>query len=197
MKFCNKKTGEIRTLYDDYKDGKIHLAGESDLLGKLCYNSLKELCEDWEDAPQEKKYGGRVPESLDGYYYIDDDGSLQTQVWAETRYDIGRFECGNGFWTKEETEKELARRKAYVILKEDTKGFKPNWKNNDEEKYHVLYSHDLGRFSIGWNRQLNGGEKLYFATEEDAEASIEAHRQLWLDYLGIEEENGERRNEQE
>lgn len=55
MKFRNKKTGEIRTLYDGYKDGKIHLAGESDLLGKLCYDSLKELCEDWEDVPEKTR----------------------------------------------------------------------------------------------------------------------------------------------
>ena len=181
-KITDKKTGEtfvgefwIAEIKDGKRELKVELKTEDDADRY-----------DVEDAP-EKKYGGRVPKDRDEYWVVYANGVIESQLWRDTETDRDVFECGSAFWTEEEAEKEVARRKAYVILKEDTKGFKPNWKNNDEEKYYVVYSHDLGRFSIGWNRQLDGGEKLYFATEEDAEASIEAHSSEWKAWVGVEE----------
>lgn len=189
MRLRNKKTGEIRTLNSDYKDGKIHLAGERDLLGELCYGSLEELCEEWDDAPEEKKYGGKVPGLYECYFAISDDGIVYTdQFDPKVNRHSERFESGSAFWTEEEAEKELARRKAYVILEEDIKGFKPDWKNYNEEKHFVCYDYDLDKFGFCLSYHRKGGNKLYFATEEDAKASVKAHEKEWKTWLGVEDE---------
>ena len=197
MRLRDKQTGEVGdyTFVTRYGEDGVGVAKDDDIDSLIFFNSIAELNEKYEDVPEEKKYGGRVPKAGDKFWLVLLDGSLTEVEWGgdnvdEAFFEHGGavwFESGNAFWTKEEAAKEAARRKAYVILKEDTKGFKPNWKNNDEEKYYVLYSHDLGRFSIGWNRQLDSGGKLYFATEEDAEATIKAHEKEWKTWLGVEE----------
>ena len=137
-KITDKKTGEtfmgevwIAEIKDGKRELKVELKTEDDA-------DRYEV----EDAP-EKKYGGRVPKNGDKYWAIGTSGDVTPLSFEGVDYDIEAFECGNAFWTEEEAEKELARRKAYVILK------------------------------------------------EDAEASIKAHRREWLDFLSIEEENGE------
>lgn len=99
-------------------------------------------------------------------------------------------EVGDIFLTKEDAKKELARRKARVILLRDTKGFKPDWENtsalDNKWVYTVYYSH---RENI---LQTNGYAinrfpcDIWFATEADAEASIKAHPNEWKTYLGVE-----------
>lgn len=81
-------------------------------------------------------------------------------------------------------EKELARRKAKVILERDTKQFKPSKKNNWE--YWTVYFDP--RLNEGLDVTSNFGfdGTLTFATREDAEASIKAHPKEWKIYLGVE-----------
>lgn len=157
------------------------------VLRKHQLESHPELLDEWFEKIEEKKYGGRVPKRGDRYWYVSSSAQIIGTTWYGSDCDEGAFECGSAFWTEEEAERELARRKAYVILKEDTKGFKPDWENRDEKKYYVVYSYDLGIFSTGWNRQLDSGEKLYFATREDSDASIKAHEKEWKVWLGVEE----------
>ncbi len=80
-------------------------------------------------------------------------------------------ECGNCFLTKEEAEKELARRK-------------PDWKKQNYG-WNVIYnptSHKL--FANMDYNHLNDGT-LRFATQEDAEESIKNHEKEWKIYLDI------------
>lgn len=189
----NAKAGEIFTLCQrELANG----GDETVLVGEWC-----EFCEEeiekfdilnpdkgWFEKIEEKEYDGRVPKVGDIYWAICADGAPFETFWRGMNLDKDRFESGNAFWTHEEAEKELKRRKAYVILKEDTKGFKPDWKNGDEKKWYVLYRYNADSFILDWHAANNAGEKLHFATKEDAEASIKAHRRQWLNYLGIEAE---------
>lgn len=147
-----------------------------------------ELLNEWFEKIEEKKYGGRVREEGDACWYVDEEGDIIEDCWMPTELQLIIYKAGNMFWTKEEAEKELARRKAYVILKEDTKGFKPDWGKGSEKKWYVLYRHNAGNFILDWRVANNDGEKLYFATKEDAEASIKAHEKEWKAWLGVEDE---------
>lgn len=175
MRLKIRKTGEI--ISDE--EAKSRFAG---------YDSLAEFNEVYEDAPEEKKYGGRVPKEMDRYFVICSEGEITAARWNNHFIDKNRFAAGSAFWTREEAEKELARRKAYVILKEDTKGFKPDWEDSDKRKYYVEYDWRCAELTTNLAWALQDGTGLYFATREDARDSIKAHRQQWLDYLCVKEE---------
>lgn len=147
-----------------------------------------EILDEWFEKIEEKKYGGRVPKHGDEYWAVISDGSILKDIWSDMGVDKGKFESGSAFWTREEAEKELKRRIAYVILKEDTKGFVPNWADKDQPKYYAAYNYYDNRVDVdnAWCYRAHGWG-LYFATEEDVRVSIKNHEQEWLDYLQTEE----------
>ena len=186
----NAKAGEIFERLTD--DGALYYAESSDLLysgEEIAEFGILDRGKGWFEKIEEQKYGGRVREEGDACWYIDEEGNIIEDCWMPTELQLIIYEAGNIFWTKEEAEKELKRRRAYVVLKEDTNGFVPNWKDVNATKYGVFYDWYYLTFAVYemWNRQK--GHSIYFATEKDAEASIKAHRQQWLDFLGIEEKN--------
>ncbi len=86
--------------------------------------------------------------------------------------------------TKEEAERDISRRLAREVLLNDTKGFKPDWNNHSQEKTLVYYDSDDKTLKIvQWSVNAFGG--IYFANEEDAEASIKTHEKEWKVYLGV------------
>lgn len=193
MRLRDKETGEVGDYFlTNHKREKIAIVpnGKSPSEG-IIFDSIKELNDRFENVPEEKTYGGRVPKNGDKYWYTSADGIILSSAWScdgpFCPIDANRFELGSAFWTREEVEKELKRRKAYVILKEDTKGFKPDWEDSLKEKFYVYYDFNEKKLLIGFSYYCLG-RLLHFDTEEDAEESIKTHQQQWLDYLGIEEE---------
>ena len=69
------------------------------------------------------------------YYYITDDGNVDFVVEKEPNLSRRRKAIGNIFETEEEAKKYLEYLKAKAIIKQDTKGFKPNWQDTDEDKW--------------------------------------------------------------
>ena len=115
MKLRNKKTGEIKAVNKGvalihYSDGTT-----------VGYNSLAELNEEWEDAPEEPKE----------YWFINSVGGIirptDTNDW--TLEDAGHHkEIGNYFETREEAELAVHNLKAWKRLKD--KGFRfDKWVN--------------------------------------------------------------------
>lgn len=147
------------------------------------------LLDEWFEKIEEKKYGGRVPKNGDEYWVVYADGVIMSERWKDIKLDRDLFKCGSAFWSEEEAEKELKRRIAYVILKEDTKRFVPDWTDKDQPKYYAAYNYYDNRVDgdNAWCYRAHGWG-LYFATERDVRVSIKNHEQEWLDYLGIEEE---------
>ena len=89
---------------------------------------------------------------------------------------------GNHFETYEEAKAYLEYLKAKAIIKEDTKGFKPDWNNPSQKKifgYYNLIDKKLCHFNAGENME----SKLYFKTEEDIKESFEKHSKEWRTYL--------------
>jgi hypothetical protein len=115
-----------------------------------------------------------------------------------TRQEYIRFmekykSVGNFFETREEAEKYLEYLKAKTIIKEDAKGFKPNWNDNSEIKYFGYLHFEKIEFGIVAKENKFGRERMnktttiYFQSEEDIKDSFEKHYKEWNTYLTYEQ----------
>lgn len=119
------------------------------------------------------------------YYYITDDGNVDFVVEEEPNLSRRRKAIGNIFETKEEAEKYLEFLKAKTIIKQDTKGFKPNWQNTDEDKWCGVWDIIYKEVSthVTWYSQE---DIIYFKSKEDVEESLKQHSEEWKTYLTYE-----------
>lgn len=103
----------------------------------------------------------------------------------ETSIEDARKEIGNYFETEEEAKKHLEWLKARATLLEDTKGFKPDWTDDNQLKYHAYYDYNLKL--LNWDSFYDVTDKqLYFKAKEDVKISIQNHEKEWKIYLGVE-----------
>lgn len=91
-------------------------------------------------------------------------------------------ELGLLFDTEEEAEAHFEYLKAKAIIKQDTKGFKPDW-NNPSQKRFFGYFNLIDKKLYCFNAGENIESKLYFKTEEDIEESFKKHSKEWKTYL--------------
>lgn len=83
-------------------------------------------------------------------------------------------------------EKYLKYLKAKEIIKQDTKGFKPDWENPSQKRffgYFNMIDKTLCHFNIGENRE----SKIFFGSEEDIKESFKKHPKEWKVYLTYEQ----------
>ena len=125
-------------------------------------------------------------------YYITADGSVATCCYMskdELPYALRRNEIGNSFPTREERDKAREWLKAFKVLRDDMKGFKPDWKNHHHygvNIYSVWYEHSTGELKTGWNNHAQDNI-IHFATKSDAKESSKKHKKEWLTFYGVEE----------
>lgn len=93
---------------------------------------------------------------------------------------------GNHFETYEEAKAYLEYLKAKAIIKQDTKGFKPDWNNENKIKYSAHWSNKANRSYVGRNTDIKN-TTIYFETEEDIKESLEKHPNEWRTYLTYEQ----------
>lgn len=98
----------------------------------------------------------------------------------------------NYFETREEAEKYLEYLKAKAIIKQDTKGFEPNWNDTKQIKYSCFYDED--RFTgygcvkpVIEKTSTKMGALIYFKSEEDIKESFKKHPEEWRKYLFYEQ----------
>lgn len=94
---------------------------------------------------------------------------------------------GMSFRTKQEAQSWIEYQKAYQILRQDAKGFKPNWNNLDQPKWYALYDRYEGRLKIDCVCGIQDEGKIYFESEADICKSLHFHCQEWLTVFGVEE----------
>ena len=101
-------------------------------------------------------------------------------------------ELGVLFDTWLEADRKLAYLKAKAIIKQDTKGFKPNWNDTKQIKYSCSYDED--RFTgygcvkpVIEKTNTKMGALIYFKSEEDIEESLKKHPEEWRKYLFYEQ----------
>lgn len=165
-----------------------HLMSEKDGVIAYAKLTLKKfnilLDSDWfkeitESKRWRAKEGGR-------YWCVGNDGGVYDDYDDKTDVDDGRYELGNYFKTEEEAQRAANWLKAFTVLRNDTKGFKANWKDGSQLRWGVEYNYDTNRLSVYLTFGIQDGV-IYFATEDDALESIKKHERQWLTYLNVEE----------
>lgn len=127
-------------------------------------------------------------EEIREYFYIDSKGDIEysKNEWNEDVVEDHKL-IGNYFETKEEAEKYLKYLKAKVIIKQDTKGFKPDWKDIAEDKYYGFW--DSSAKKLDWIRiSILQDDRIYFETKNDIKESFEKHPEEWKTYLTYEQQ---------
>lgn len=131
MKLRNKKTGEIKEVRMSYREDTAPIVvsettcDENGQSQGWPYNSLAELNEEWEDAPEEPKK-----------YWTIDCGLAIDYTWYGKIHDLAAEAVGLKFDTKEECERAIEKLKALTRLK--NKGFSFRW--IDMETGEIKYS---------------------------------------------------------
>ena len=129
------------------------------------------------------------PEINQEYYWLDSCGSVYSDAWDDgSTINNVRFEIGNCFQTKEEAEKVVEYLKALAVVRGDaTSKF-----IKGQDNFYVSYNDAYNCLYVSDNAYLikNGIFGLpYFATREDAQRSIELHKNEWLTIFGVKEVN--------
>lgn len=128
---------------------------------------------------------------LEQIYYVDNLGGYVSKI---EKNQLAIFptlianlkSIGNYFETREEAEKYLKYLKAKEVIKQDTKGFKPDWNNDDENKYLGFW--DLDEDKLDWlPRSIFIEATIYFKSREDIEESFDKHPEEWKTYLTYEQ----------
>lgn len=121
-------------------------------------------------------------------YFSMDENTRQEYIRLTERYKS----VGNYFETHEEAEKYLEYLKAKAIIKQDTKGFEPNWNDTKQIKYSCSYDED--RFTgygcvkpVIEKTSTKMGALIYFKSEEDIKESLKKHPEEWRKYLFYEQ----------
>ena len=91
------------------------------------------------------------------------------------------------FKTVEKTKKYLEYLKAKAIIKKDAKGFKPDWNNEDENRYRGCW--DLKKDTTIWMYESGAFKEplIFFKSVKDIKESFEKHPNEWSTYLTYEQ----------
>ena len=178
------KAGEIFYLSD-----AGNLFRESDNVPAYSWSTIDKfpnILADWfEEIKEPTRW---KPEARQDYYCVTSDGSVVKDDWSNWCLDDGRFEIGNCFQTEEEAEKVVEYLKALAVVRGDATTKFTKGKNNWSVSYSTLSNRLIvvthlsaiyyGVFGLP-----------YFATKEDAERSIEQHKNEWLTIFDAKEED--------
>lgn len=142
------------------------------------------LDSDWfEEIPE--GYKRWRADRFDWYWYVGACGAVSNDRDSGVSIDDMRYELGNYFKTEEEAQKAAEWLKAFTTLRDDTKGFKPDWDDPEQDKWSVYYDHASRSLWSDLNFTFQFGN-LCFASEDDADASIKNHQREWLTFFGVE-----------
>ena len=127
------------------------------------------------------------PDDDQKYYYVDSGGSVDSDIWNDySAIDDDRFEIGNCFQTEEEAERVVEYLKALAIVRGDATSEFVKCNNNWFIGYDPEHK-SIDAFCNPYTARNGIFGLPYFATKDDAQRSIELHRNEWLTIFGIEE----------
>ena len=126
------------------------------------------------------------PQPGDTYWFVDCWGVVNRTEWDDTIADAYNFDSENVYRTEEECKKARTRKLAEVRLRR-TSTFKPDFYNG-MFAYTVGYDCKHKRLYVTKLVDVIIGNPITYESLEDAEKSIEGHKEDWLIYFGIREE---------
>ena len=171
-----KAGDEFKEMHDD---GRIVLAPEDwdQHRHEIDINDIKNFDEWFEEIKE-----------LEQIYYVDSLGGYvsEAELIGFPTLVANLKSIGNYFETREEAEKYLEYLKAKTIIKQDTKGFEPNWQDTDEDKWCGVW--DVVHKEVSTHITWYGQEDIvYFKSKEDIEESYTEHQEEWKIYLTYEQ----------
>lgn len=90
------------------------------------------------------------------------------------------------FENREEAEKYLEYLKAKEVIKQDAKGFRPNWNDRNERRYFGYWNSDSNQ--LDWRQvHIVKEANVYFKSKADILGSFENHPKEWKTYLTYEQ----------
>lgn len=125
------------------------------------------------------------------YFYINDCGAIINSKWYDDVIDTYRYEIGNCFKTKEETEFALEKVKVETELRrfaEENNEHEIDWTDEDQEKWCMCYNYDSKNIDTGYDNTLRT-HYIYFSSKKIAKQAIDSigEERLKKYYLGIED----------
>lgn len=168
------KAGEI--FDDQYEDGILTFYHQNRTID--IYKTDIENFEEWFEEVR----------AFGEYYYVIDVGHVGYLEDGSYRPNdtLGRVKIGNIFETREKAEEYLAYLKAKEIIKQDTKGFKPNWRDKDEDRFMGCWDFKRKRALFDYGDAFKTPE-IYFKSREDISESFKKHPEEWKTYLTYEQ----------
>lgn len=148
-------------------------------------NLSEELFEEIQEEPTDSIIHWE-PLPGDIYWYLSNTGVVLKKQWMSSPDDIIRHVIGNTYRTEKECDKAYSRKFAKARLRR-TSTFEPDFENC-EGGWVVGYDYDDNSLIAIPVDNVDYGEIVRYATEEDALKSIKENRADWLKYLGIKEE---------
>lgn len=120
------------------------------------------------------------------FWCLRTDGTVSDKYsWAAFPIQKATFDQGNGFFTEQEAKDDARRREIRTRLKRMTKGFVPDWGNNGQLKWYIEYKHIICCLSCAFATKFQNLHEIYFASENDAKAAVEAMRYDLLFLAGV------------
>lgn len=121
------------------------------------------------------------------YYYIGSMGHIKSTEAEgyELSYRLRKL-MGNYFETYEEAERYTDYLLAKEVIKEDAKGFEPDWENGWQKKHYGCYN-IIGNNLGGDVEYTQKKSTIYFQSEDDLKASLKKHPKEWNAYLTYEQ----------
>nr|DAS10862.1 MAG TPA: hypothetical protein [Caudoviricetes sp.] len=131
-----------------------------------------------ESKTDKKPYEVEVPEDIADYYYADEYGYIYTLDGFSIDFVHSHYQRGLAFKTREEAERHLKESmllfKMHKWAEEYNEGWKPDWEDEDEIKYFIIYDNRYKTLKVDIYAIIQQFSKLpYFKTEEIAEQFIE------------------------
>lgn len=145
---------------------------------------LEELTADKEPEPKNIIWVPRVGET---YFYIDDRGTVFSDVWVGTDYDHALLKNHNVYKTREQAVKAAPYQQRYNMVLQAVLNLEPDqvvdWKDKDQAKYTVYFDHFAGIWRDSWN---------CYAEKGYPPLTDKKNLQPLLDYLNAKEKSDER-----
>lgn len=176
------KAGDMLEMWSD---GTMAFVGEPNL-PRFNKEDIR-MFSQWFEKVEENK----VP---DEYYipviFADKTGIIAQKISNDTVIHrplyLNSLSIGLAFKSKEEAERYIEYLKAKEVIKQDTKGFKPDWEYGVQKKYYGYWDFYHKKFGSSY-ALFNKNSEIYFKSKEDIEESFEKHPEEWKTYLTYEQ----------
>lgn len=122
------------------------------------------------------------PQDGDKYWFIFDERNIESYYWEDCEVSICRLDYGNIYQTEDEAIKardiQLAKTRVKRAIAKANDGWEPDWENQKENKYLIMYSYSRNRLIVEYYTFLRPQTKwMFIKSEEIAKQILEEYKE--------------------